>query len=150
MDQLSEEQVAELKDLYRRFGSSPTAKMHSRALGAVLRTIGVEISESELTSMMASISVKSSSGEAAIDVEEFVHLLCGSLDDAGPEEEIDKAFQAFDVDGDGVVSSEDLQAAAASLGIDLDAATAAEMIAEATAAGSPGASRSEFAAVADC
>ena len=149
MDQLTSEQVLELKRLYGLFDFSRTGKMNSRALGAVLRTIGVEISESELTLMMARISVKSASGEAAIDVEEFVHLMCESLDDADPAEEIDKAFQTFDVDNDGAVSSADLQAAATSLGIDLDKASAAEMLGEATDTPLRGASRTEFAAVAD-
>ena len=67
---------------------------------------------------------------------------------ADPEEEADSSFQAFDVDADGRVGAEDLRVAAASLGIELDAAACAEMLEEVAAKPERGASREEFCAAA--
>ena len=123
--------------------------MNSRALGAVLRTVGVEVSESELTTLMTQLSVSSSTGESCIDVEEFIHLMTSPLDDAGPSEEIDRAFKAFDADSDGHVGQEDLRAAAGALGVDLDEAGCAEMLGEVARDPTKGASREEFASLID-
>ncbi|KAA0149805.1 hypothetical protein FNF27_03472 [Cafeteria roenbergensis] len=148
MDQLRPDQVAGLREIYGLFDFSGAGRMDSRALGAVLRTVGVDVSESELSALIAQLSVGSSAGDASIDQEEFIHLMASVMADADPEEEADSSFQAFDVDADGRVGAEDLRVAAASLGIELDAAACAEMLEEVAAKPERGASREEFCAAA--
>jgi Ca2+-binding EF-hand superfamily protein len=149
MDQLTEAQVEALRELYESFDFSGTGRLDQAAVGAVLRTIGVPLSQAELNDLMGRLSLTSSAGggEPSIDLQEFIHLMCSSLDDADPAEEIDRAYAFFDQDHDTRVSTADVVAAAKELGVHLDEASAREMLAEVAADVGTGASRAEFAAI---
>ena len=93
----------------------------------VLRKHGFRPSERELESMIK--NVDKNKHEGGIDFEEFIELLVNHGHDI--EEDIAHSFQMFDIDGDGLITEDELQTTMNNLGEPMNEVEVKAMIAEA-------------------
>ena len=94
----------------------------------VLRKHGFRPSERELESMLKSVD-KTSHDSGGIDFDEFIELLVNH--GRNIEEDIAKSFKVFDIDGDGLITEDELQTTMNSLGEPMNEKEVKAMIAEA-------------------
>lgn len=83
--------------------------------GTVMRSLGVNMSETELQEMVDTVD-RDSDGEISYD--EFVMMMRIKMTNQCNEEELAEAFRAFDADESGFVTGEELRNALACLGED--------------------------------
>ena len=94
----------------------------------VLRKHGFRPSERELESMLKSVD-KNSHDSGGIDFDEFIELLVNH--GRNIDEDIAKSFSVFDIDGDGLITEDELQTTMNSLGEPMNEKEVKAMIAEA-------------------
>lgn len=92
-----------------------------------MRKHGFRPSERELESMIT--SVDKNHHEVAVDFEEFIELLVNH--GRNIDEDIAKSFNVFDIDGDGLITEDELQTTMSSLGDPMNEKEVKAMIAEA-------------------
>lgn len=105
-DELSPEELSNLKEAFSIFDKDGDGTITAKELGTVMRSLGQNPTDQELDDMVKEIDVD---GNGEIDFEEFVTLMTRKMEDTETEDIIIEAFQMFDKEGDGVVSSEQLR-----------------------------------------
>ncbi|CAG9323448.1 unnamed protein product [Blepharisma stoltei] len=139
---LTEEQLAELKEAFSLFDKDGNGQITTRELGTVMRSIGQNPTEGELQDIINEVD---HNGNGTVDFPEFVTLMAKRMvPSADPMEEIMEAFRAFDRDGSGFITADELKQAMATLGERLTDVEIEEMIKEADADGSGHISYEEF------
>ncbi|KAH8232410.1 hypothetical protein KR032_005801, partial [Drosophila birchii] len=128
MSELTEEQVAEFKDAFTQFDKDGTGKVSTRELGALMRTLGQNLSEPELQDLISE-SEANTSGE--FDFNEFCSIMTKQMRETDTEEEMREAFKIFDRDGDGFISPAELRFVMINLGEKVTDEEIDEMIREA-------------------
>ena len=106
MDELTEEQIADLKQTFSLFDREGDGAIDTKELGTVMRCIGFEPSEEELLKMVKEVD---DDGSGDIGFSEFCSLMARFIKDADPFEAIVKAFKVFDPDGDGHITTTELR-----------------------------------------
>lgn len=94
-------------------------------LGKVLRKHGFRPTERELHTMIKNVD----SHEGGIDFDEFIELLVNH--GRNLEDDIAKSFRMFDIDGDGLITEDELRTTMINLGEPMNDAEVKAMIAEA-------------------
>ncbi len=92
-DQLTEEQIVELKEAFSLFDKEGDGTITTKELGTVMRCLGQNPTEAELQDMINEVDAD---GNGTIDFPEFLTIETDS------EEEIREAFRVFDKDGNAV------------------------------------------------
>ncbi|QBM88212.1 Ca2+-binding protein, EF-hand superfamily [Metschnikowia aff. pulcherrima] len=127
-DKLSEEQIAEFKEAFSLFDKDSDGKITTKELGTVMRSLGQNPSESELTDMINEVDTNS---DGLIDFPEFLTMMARKMKDTDSEAEIAEAFKVFDRNGDGKISAAELRHVLTSIGEKLSDADVDQMIREA-------------------
>ncbi|GBL50091.1 Calmodulin [Candidozyma auris] len=127
-EKLSEEQIAEFKEAFSLFDKDSDGKITTKELGTVMRSLGQNPSESELTDMINEVDINS---DGSIDFPEFLTMMARKMKDTDSEAEIAEAFKVFDRNGDGKISAAELRHVLTSIGEKLSDADVDQMIKEA-------------------
>ena len=128
MDNLTEEQIAEIKEAFSLFDKDGDNTITTKELGTVMRSLGQEPTEGELNDMINEVDAN---GNGTIDFEEFLEMMARKMKETDTAEEIRQAFRVFDKDGNGFISSAELRHVMTNLGERLTDEEVEEMIREA-------------------
>ena len=128
-DQLTEEQIAELKEAFSLFDKDGDGTITTKELGTVMRSLGQNPTEAELQDMINEVDADEN---GTIDFPEFLTMMARKMNlETDSEDEIQKAFRVYDKDGNGFISAADLHHVMSSLGEKLTDEEVDEMIREA-------------------
>ena len=127
-ENLSEMKIAEFKAAFELFDKDRDGKITTKELGTVMRNLGQNPSESELTEMIAEVDLD---GNGTIDFKEFLGLMVRKMKDTDTEEELLEAFKVFDRDANGFITNHELRHVMTYLGDPLSPEEVEEMIKEA-------------------
>jgi len=127
-DNLTEEQVAELKEAFAQFDKDGDGSVSIRELGSVMRTTGQNLTEAELQEMINEVDCDKS---GTIDIDEFIQMMGRKHQVPDTEEEIKEAFKVFDRNQNGFVSPDELREVMADLKETLTEDEVAELFKEA-------------------
>merc|ERR1711991_317956 len=97
---LTEEQIAEFKEAFSLFDKDGDGTITTKELGTVMRSLGQNPTEAELTDMVNEVD---SDQNGTIEFPEFLSLMARKMQDSDTEEKIREA----DVDGDGQINYEE-------------------------------------------
>ena len=125
---MSEEQIAEYKEAFSLFDKDGDGTIDASELGTVMRSLGQNPTESELTDMINEIDIDHS---GTIDFEEFKTMMIAKDENRSPEDDLKEAFKVFDKDNNGFISAKELKEVMTSLGENLTDEELSEMIKEA-------------------
>jgi len=114
-DQLSEQQVKELKEAFSIFDKNGDGGISIGELRIFLETLGQKPTDREVAALMKEVD---SNGNGEIDFDEFLQMMVRLLKPEDKEEEVSKIFSVFDPKGRGYIKEDDLVAAFTTLGDD--------------------------------
>ncbi|XP_042323750.1 calmodulin-like protein 3 [Sceloporus undulatus] len=143
----SEEEIAEFKEAFLLFDKDGDGAISTQELGTVMRSIGQNPTEAELQEMIKKLDTNK---DGMVDFPEFLTLLGARMKSADSEEEIRKAFQVFDRDGNGYVSAAELRHIMTKLGEKLTDEEVEDMIKEADVDGDGQVNYEEFIRIMSC
>lgn len=110
-------EVAELEMAFKVFDANGDGQICFSELGAVLRSLGGDVTEQELQLIMNDVDKNQ---DGFISLEEFkdVHIVKRNVGDSGSpaEDPIREAFATFDKDGNNLICADELRAVLQSLG----------------------------------
>lgn len=127
-DQLSEEQLTEIKQVFDRFDQEETGQISSKDLGNILRSFGIDVLDRDLTDLLEEIN-RDNGGK--ISFSSFLEILISRLDNLEIEKMIISAFEVFDSTKRGIISASELRYLMTHLGERLSEEEVNEMIREA-------------------
>jgi|DewCreStandDraft_5_1066085.scaffolds.fasta_scaffold14636_7 calmodulin len=127
-DQLSEEQLTEIKQVFDRFDQEETGQISSKDLGNILRSFGIDVLDRDLTDLLEEIN-RDNGGK--ISFSSFLEILISRLDNLEFEKMIISAFEVFDSTKRGIISASELRYLMTHLGERLSEEEVNEMIREA-------------------
>merc|ERR1739840_77486 len=84
-DSLTEEQIAEFKEAFSLFDKDGDGTITTKELGTVMRSLGQNPKEEELTDMINEID---EDGNGTVDFEEFLVMMAKKMNVADSEEEL--------------------------------------------------------------
>lgn len=144
---VSESQIAELKEIFRRFDRDADGSLTVLELGALLRSLGLKPSGEQLDSLLDSVDAN---GNGLIEFVELLSVIAPDIADnveiCNNQENLLELFRAFDKDGNGYITAAELAHSMAKLGHALSFRELTEMITEADTDGDGRISFAEFAA----
>ena len=127
-DQLSEEQLTEIKQVFDRFDQEETGQISSKDFGNILRSFGIDVLDRDLTDLLEEIN-RDNGGK--ISFSSFLEILISRLDNLEFEKMIISAFEVFDSTKRGIISASELRYLMTHLGERLSEEEVNEMIREA-------------------
>jgi calmodulin len=110
---LTEDHIAVFREEFNIFDKDSSGSISATELGSVLRSLGIQIPESEINKMLSDADIDHS---GQIDFKEFLAMMNAKMTVPYSDAEIVEAFKAFDADHSGFVSAEELSTALACLG----------------------------------
>ncbi|EME38390.1 hypothetical protein DOTSEDRAFT_75810 [Dothistroma septosporum NZE10] len=141
---LTEQEVSHFRDAFALFDQNGDGEITAEELGAVMRSLGQNPSESELKDMINEVDVDQT---GSVDFSEFLQMMALKLKDTDEEQALYEAFRVFDKDGSGTISADELKAVMKTLGEDLTDKELDEMLKEADTDGDGTIDYKEFAAL---
>ena len=127
-DNLKKERENELKEAFDMFDRDKDSMINKRELGCVLRSIGQEPSEQDLSDMLADISKED---DSPLTFEDVMEIINKNLNGTEAEEELIEAFKVFDKEGNGLIPVGEFKHLMLTLGEKLPEEEVDEMIKEA-------------------
>lgn len=140
-DNLSEEQLNEMREAFMLFDKDGDGTISSLELGSVMRSLGQKPTDDELKDMINEID---SDNNGLIDFNEFRAMMSKRVAKPDSPDELRQAFNVFDKDGDGKISSAELKIVMTQLGEKLTDEEINEMIKEADTDGDQQVNFQEF------
>jgi len=112
---IPEEKRQEYKEAFDMFDSNKSGKITAEEIYNVMRNMGNELPLEEIKGMIAELD---SDGSGEIDFEEFITFMqmTQTQEELTEEEEVIRAFQTFDKDGNGKLSLDEFKFILCSLG----------------------------------
>lgn len=127
-DNLTDDKIREYKEAFDMFDRDKDGQIDAKELGNVLRSLGHEPNEQELSDMIYDVD---SNEDKRIDFNEFIQLMQKRAKDSDIEEELTEAFKIFDKEGNGHIESSEFRHLMLTLGEKLSDDEIDEMIKEA-------------------
>jgi calmodulin len=112
-ENLSDEKILEFRAAFEIFDKDEDGKITKKELGTVMRNLGQNPTEVELTEMINEVDIN---GNETIDFREFLGLMVRKMKDSEIDEELLEAFKVFDRDGNGYITSHELKNVMVNLG----------------------------------
>ncbi|CAN6287034.1 unnamed protein product [Urochloa humidicola] len=140
-ERLTEEEIAEFKEVFKLYDKNGDGFITSEELGTVMESLGKNFTESELKAMIKAVDAD---GNEAIDFHEFLNLMARKLKDTDSEENLREAFSVIDKDQDGYISATELRQVMTNLGEKVTDQEVEEMMREADTDGDGRVSFEEF------
>ncbi|KAL5557013.1 hypothetical protein UlMin_039249 [Ulmus minor] len=125
---LNQQKRLEIKEAFELFDTDGSGTIDAKELNVAMRALGFEMTEEQINQMIADVD---KDGSGAIDFDEFVHMMTAKIGERDTKEELMKAFQIIDQDGNGKISVSDIKRIAKDLGEHFSEAEIHEMIEEA-------------------
>ncbi|XP_076906538.1 putative calcium-binding protein CML18 [Bidens hawaiensis] len=128
---LDDEQLSELREIFRSFDRNNDGSLTQLELGSLLRSLGLTPSPDQLDALIQKADINSN---GLVEFSEFVALVSPELVPAKSpytDEQLQQLFKMFDRDGNGYVTAADLAHSMAELGHALTAEELTGMIKEA-------------------
>merc|ERR1712166_1082603 len=141
---LSMEQAQEFRESFELFDADGSGVIDRTELRGLMKAFGQDLTEDEIVEMMLAVDAD---GSGEIDFDEFVVLVVSRMENAmmNDERQVRKAFDVFDGDGTGEISTASLQSALAKrVGKAVTEAEAQDMINHADCNGDGTVSFAEF------
>lgn len=141
---LDDEQIAELREIFRSFDRNKDGSLTQLELGSLLRSLGLKPSPEQLEALIQKADTNSN---GLVEFSEFVALVSPQLLPAKSpytEEQLKQLFQMFDRDGNGFITAAELAHSMARLGHALTTEELTGMIKEADTDGDGRISFREF------
>ena len=107
-------QMAELEQVFKKFDVIGDNKISASELGSIMGSLGHPATEEALKKMIVEVDTD---GDGFIDLNEFVELNTKGVDFDEAMENLKDAFSVYDMDGNGVISADELQKVTRSLGM---------------------------------
>ncbi|XP_010558635.1 PREDICTED: probable calcium-binding protein CML18 [Tarenaya hassleriana] len=140
---LGDEQLAELREIFRSFDQNKDGSLTELELGSLLRSLGLKPSQDQLDAL---IQKADRNNNGMIEFSEFVALVEPDLVKCPyTQEQLRAIFRMFDRDGNGYITAAELAHSMAKLGHALTAEELTGMIKEADRDGDGGIDFEEFA-----
>ncbi|XP_037946792.1 calmodulin-like [Teleopsis dalmanni] len=128
-ERLTKQQIQEFREAFTLFDKDGDGFITTNELGVVMRSLGRNPTESQLTEMITQVDVDNS---GTIEFPEFLAMMARQMSrDVNSDQEIRDAFRVFDRNGDGFISAEELRYVMTNMGEKLTLEEANEMIREA-------------------
>uniref|UniRef100_A0A7S0LS14 EF-hand domain-containing protein n=1 Tax=Coccolithus braarudii TaxID=221442 RepID=A0A7S0LS14_9EUKA len=108
--------LAELKEVFGLFDKNADGAISAEELGLVLSELNQNFKKDELVAMIKKVD-KNDDGE--IDFEEFLAMMQSGGSFENSSDELKEAFNVFDQDGDGEITSKELMHIFTMLGINI-------------------------------
>ena len=105
--------MAELEQVFKKFDVNGDGKISASELGSIMGSLGHPATEEALKKMIVEVDTD---GDGFIDLNEFVELNTKGVDFDEAMENLKDAFSVYDMDGNGVISADELQKVMRSLG----------------------------------
>lgn len=121
----SRTQIEELESVFKKFDVNGDGKISWSELGAIMESLGHSATEDELQKMVKEVDAD---GDGFIDLDEFIELNTKGVDPVKVMEDLRNAFLIYDIDRNGSISPEELQAVLRSLGDENSIAECKKMI----------------------
>merc|ERR1711918_62874 len=128
-NQLSEKQIAEMRESFDLFDSDGGGTIDINELGTAMEALGFQPKKGEIKKMVDDLD---KDGDGTIDWNEFMILMGGKLSDKDMKDDMVKAFKLFDTEGNGKISFKNLKAVAEELGESMSDADLKGMMQEAS------------------
>jgi len=125
---LTEEQIAEIKEAFNLFDTDRNGSIDVRELKAAMRALGFEMKKEDVKKMLQDLD-KDVNGLISLD--EFIGMMTGKMGDRDSVDEITKVFQLFDEDKTGFITFRNLKRVCQELNENLTDEEIQEMIYEA-------------------
>lgn len=141
---LDDDQIAELREIFRSFDRNNDGSLTQLELGSLLRSLGLKPSPDELENL---INKADTNNNGLIEFSEFVGLVSPEILSAKSpytEDQLRQLFKMFDRDGNGFITAAELAHSMARLGHALTAEELTGMIKEADIDGDGRISFQEF------
>ncbi|CAN6486564.1 unnamed protein product [Victoria cruziana] len=142
---LGDEQLAELREIFRSFDRNDDGSLTQLELGSLLRSLGLKPSAEQLDTLIQRADTNSN---GLVEFSEFVSLVSPELLSAKSpytDEQLRSLFSLFDRDGNGFITAAELAHSMARLGHALSVEELTGMIKEADTDGDGRISYPEFA-----
>merc|ERR1712072_117023 len=138
---LSEKQIAEIREAFDLFDTDGGGTIDAAELGTAMEALGFKSSKGEVKKMVDDLD---KDGNGTIDWDEFMLLMGGKMSDKDMKDDMIKAFKLFDSDNAGKVSFKNLKAVAKELGESMSKEELQGMMDEAATDGTGEVSQEEF------
>merc|ERR1712192_268119 len=106
MGELTEEQVADFKEVFSLIDKNADGAITIKELGSAMRSMGQSPTKEELQEMIEEVDLN---GNGTIEFSEFLTKMAGKMAFSPSEKEIYDAFRVFDKDGNGFISPAELR-----------------------------------------
>ncbi|KAL6576138.1 hypothetical protein OROHE_000609 [Orobanche hederae] len=110
---LTQQKRQEIREAFELFDTDGSGTIDAKELNVAMRALGFEMSEEEITRMIAEVD---KDGSGAIDFDEFCHMMTAKFGERDTKDELMKAFQIIDQDQNGKISVADIQRIAKQVG----------------------------------
>ncbi|CAN6298011.1 unnamed protein product [Urochloa humidicola] len=140
-EHLTEEQIAEFKEVFNLYDKDGDGFITSEELGTVMKSLGENFNESQLKAMIKAVDAD---GTGTIDFHKFLNLMAHKLYNTDSEEKLREAFDVIDKDQDGYISATELRQVMTNLGEKVTDQEVEEMMREADTDGDGRVSFEEF------
>ncbi|XP_071796283.1 neo-calmodulin-like [Asterias amurensis] len=141
-DDLTHDQIEELKNAFDVFDKDGNGFITSKELGSVMRSLGQNPTDAELHTMINQADLD---GNGIVNFPEFVAMMLKRLEGNDKNEGIREAFRAFDVEDKGFICANELRHVLSSLHVQLSPQEVNEIVQEADITGTGKITFEEFA-----
>jgi len=128
LETLTEEQIEEFKEAFFSVDKDADGTLNPQEFQDLMRSLGQNPTEPELQDMINEMDVDK---KGTIDFPEFLNLMGRKMQYGDTHEDLTEPFRAFDKDGNGLISVEDLRRVLISLGEEVTDEEADKMMGEA-------------------
>ena len=113
MNAYTEEQLAEYREAFNLLDKNGDGAISAMELNRVMKSLGINFSELDLQEVLQEIDMD---GNGSIDFNSFLKLMTRQISSDDKDRDIKEAFKVFDKNGDGLISSAELNEVMTSLG----------------------------------